>query len=33
MLVLVENTAKVIASSYAETGQLVRIGDLCGQWH
>jgi hypothetical protein len=32
MWVLVENAAEAIASSYVEAGQLVRIGDLCGQW-
>jgi hypothetical protein len=32
MWVLVENAAEAIASSYVETVQLVRIGDLCGQW-
>ena len=32
MLVLVENAAEAIASSYVEAGQLVRIGDLCVQW-
>jgi hypothetical protein len=31
MLVLVKNAAEALASSDVETGQLVRIGDLCRQ--
>ncbi len=32
MLILVEDAAEAIASSYVEAGYLVRIGDRRGQW-
>jgi hypothetical protein len=32
MLVLVEDAAKALASSYVRVGDLVRIGDRRGQW-
>src|SRR3954470_20384897 len=32
MLVLVEDAAEALVSSYVQTGDLVRIGDRRGQW-
>ena len=32
MLVLVENAAKALVSSYVQASDLVRIGDRRGQW-